>query len=123
METLKLLQIASVKACGTGAVATISILGVPVDPPDRCVCRLMLKWRRLLAIASDRPVKCILLLKSVRAFIIILIRFSLRPSSSLCSVPECTLFASKVTCILHGRRHRLSALKRRVVKTLAGITT
>lgn len=42
-------------ACGTGAVATISKRGVAEFPVPNDLCRLMLKWRRLLTIVSVRP--------------------------------------------------------------------
>lgn len=85
-SALRLLQIESVSACGTGAVATMSrlVLGFPVC---RVPCRFILKWRRLLTIMSDRHPNVMPLERIVRALKRILSLFDLsRVRTCLCLV-------------------------------------
>lgn len=75
---LRLLNIATVIACGTGAVATISRRGPAALELclSRVVCRLILNWRRLLMMISLRLVNRIVLPSRVRAFIMTFVRFA-----------------------------------------------
>lgn len=55
-DILRLLNMATVIECGTGAVASISMRGWVVVWLASMVCRLILKWRRLLMIIRLRLV-------------------------------------------------------------------
>lgn len=133
---LRLLNIATVMACGTGAVATISRRGCDVLAfwLRRVVCRLILKWRRLLMMISFRLVNRILLPSSVRALMMTLVRFEVTRSSVLCCA---VVFVDLASSMIRAFRLLFSSalvrfnlfssvsteVRRRRVRILAGVSS
>lgn len=103
IEMLRLVQVATVSACGTGAVATISRRGAVllVFPLCRVSCRRMLKWRRLLMTVRLRCWKCMLLRTSVRALMMTLVLFVMALNVSWCR-PGARSLVSYVMCMFSG---------------------